>query len=213
MLGRKWYQSTYLRYRTLSRVITVSHRASMRFGDGLTIGAYRLMRSSVLVVLACAEASSNLARYDGIRYGHRNNSEQQAMDRDASHLTASHLSTSALERLYMKSRSEGLGEEVLRRIITGTFVLSESAYVSIAWRHSPHSKVHLDDSMLAGVSLVGYLECMIITTKQLRYVSVCGTNSSKYLHGALLPSCVPQRRSHRLHCMRRPHRRKCSFTI
>ena len=58
-------------------------------------------------VLTTAEASSNLSRYDGIRYGHR---------------TAAH--TDRLEELYEQSRSEGFGKEVKRRIMLGTFVLS-----------------------------------------------------------------------------------------
>ncbi len=58
-------------------------------------------------VLTTAEASSNLARYDGIRYGHR--TQQNVKD---------------LDRLYRNSRSEGFGKEVKRRIMLGTFVLS-----------------------------------------------------------------------------------------
>jgi aspartyl-tRNA(Asn)/glutamyl-tRNA(Gln) amidotransferase subunit A len=61
-------------------------------------------------ILATAEASSNLARYDGIRYGYRN--------REAKDLTA----------LYKKSRSEGFGPEVKRRIMLGTYVLSAGYY-------------------------------------------------------------------------------------
>ena len=58
-------------------------------------------------VIACAEASSNLARFDGIRYGHQTES------------------ASTIDELYCRSRSEGLGEEVKRRILLGTFVLSD----------------------------------------------------------------------------------------
>ena len=61
-------------------------------------------------VLATAEASSNLARYDGIRYGHR-----CAEPRD-------------LHDLYCRSRAEGFGAEVKRRIILGTYVLSSGYY-------------------------------------------------------------------------------------
>lgn len=57
-------------------------------------------------VIATAEASSNLARFDGIRYTHRSESASDAVD------------------VYFKSRGEGFGEEVKRRIILGTFVLS-----------------------------------------------------------------------------------------
>ena len=61
-------------------------------------------------ILATAEASSNLSRYDGVRYGYR--SPQ----------------TTDLSSLYKKSRSEGFGKEVQRRILLGTFVLSASYY-------------------------------------------------------------------------------------
>jgi len=57
-------------------------------------------------VISCAECSSNLARYDGIRYGYR--------CRDAANL----------EDLYLRSRAEGFGREVKRRIMLGAFVLS-----------------------------------------------------------------------------------------
>jgi aspartyl-tRNA(Asn)/glutamyl-tRNA(Gln) amidotransferase subunit A len=62
-------------------------------------------------VLTTAEASSNLSRYDGIKYGHRN----AAVDNN-------------LADLYKRSRSEGFGAEVKRRILLGTFVLSAGYY-------------------------------------------------------------------------------------
>lgn len=61
-------------------------------------------------VLACAEASSNLSRYDGIRYGHRSTSD------------------ASLRELITHSRDEGFGLEVKRRILTGTHVLSAGYY-------------------------------------------------------------------------------------
>ncbi len=61
-------------------------------------------------ILSTAEASSNLSRYDGIHYGYRS---PQATD---------------LESTYKKSRSEGFGKEVKRRIMLGTFVLSAGYY-------------------------------------------------------------------------------------
>lgn len=61
-------------------------------------------------VLACSEASSNLSRFDGVRYGHR--SEQPG----------------SLQDLYASSRSEGFGPEVKRRILTGTYCLSYGYY-------------------------------------------------------------------------------------
>ncbi|MBO4816090.1 MAG: Asp-tRNA(Asn)/Glu-tRNA(Gln) amidotransferase subunit GatA [Clostridia bacterium] len=61
-------------------------------------------------IIACAEASSNLGRFDGIRYGYRTNNFE------------------TLEDIYRNSRSEGFGEEVKRRIILGTYVLSSGYY-------------------------------------------------------------------------------------
>jgi aspartyl-tRNA(Asn)/glutamyl-tRNA(Gln) amidotransferase subunit A len=64
----------------------------------------------IYYVLTTAEASSNLARFDGVKYGHR-----------AENVTD-------LEDLYVRSRTEGFGAEVKRRIMLGTFVLSAGFY-------------------------------------------------------------------------------------
>ena len=61
---------------------------------------------AVYYIVAPAEASSNLSRFDGVRYGRRAESPEDVMD------------------MYVRSRSEGFGPEVKRRIILGTFVLS-----------------------------------------------------------------------------------------
>ena len=61
-------------------------------------------------VVAPAECSSNLARFDGVRYGHRC---EDPLD---------------LEDLYKRSRAEGFGAEVKRRIMIGTYVLSAGYY-------------------------------------------------------------------------------------
>ncbi|MCR5413481.1 MAG: Asp-tRNA(Asn)/Glu-tRNA(Gln) amidotransferase subunit GatA [Kiritimatiellae bacterium] len=65
---------------------------------------------AVYYIIAPAEASANLARFDGVRYGHRS---AQAKD---------------VYSLYVKSRAEGFGPEVKRRIIMGTYVLSSGYY-------------------------------------------------------------------------------------
>ncbi|MEO0301628.1 MAG: Asp-tRNA(Asn)/Glu-tRNA(Gln) amidotransferase subunit GatA [candidate division WOR-3 bacterium] len=63
----------------------------------------------VYYIIACAEASSNLARYDGVLYGHKSESKN-------------------LWEMYEKTRTEGFGEEVKRRILLGTFVLRSGYY-------------------------------------------------------------------------------------
>ncbi len=73
----------------------------------LDIAQYAL---ATYYIIACAEASSNLGRFDGIRYGYRTKEY------------------SNLRELYKKSRSEGFGSEVKRRIILGTYVLSSGYY-------------------------------------------------------------------------------------
>jgi aspartyl-tRNA(Asn)/glutamyl-tRNA(Gln) amidotransferase subunit A len=64
----------------------------------------------VYYVLAPAEASSNLSRFDGVRYGHRTNEYRD------------------LSEMYKKSRTEGFGAEVKRRILIGSYVLSHGYY-------------------------------------------------------------------------------------
>ena len=73
----------------------------------LDIAQYSL---ATYYIIACAEASSNLGRFDGIRYGYRTPEFKN------------------LKELYKKSRSEGFGDEVKRRIILGTYVLSSGYY-------------------------------------------------------------------------------------
>ena len=70
--------------------------------SGLSVPAY--------YVLAPAEASSNLSRFDGVRYGHRASEYKDLLD------------------MYEKSRAEGFGTEVKRRIMIGTYVLSHGYY-------------------------------------------------------------------------------------
>lgn len=66
---------------------------------------------AVYYILASAEASSNLARYDGVRYGHRTKKENLS-----------------LQEMYSESRAEGFGMEVKKRILVGTFVLTSDNY-------------------------------------------------------------------------------------
>lgn len=73
----------------------------------LDIAEYAL---AIYYIICCAEASSNLGRFDGIRYGYRTENFKD------------------LKEIYKNSRSEGFGEEVKRRIILGTYVLSSGYY-------------------------------------------------------------------------------------
>ena len=65
---------------------------------------------SAYYIIACAEASSNLGRFDGVKYGYTGSKRD------------------SLDDLYASSRSEGFGEEVQRRILLGTYVLSSGFY-------------------------------------------------------------------------------------
>jgi len=65
---------------------------------------------AIYYIICTAEASSNLARYDGVKYGFRTKSYRDLMD------------------MYLKTRAEGFGQEVKRRIILGTYVLSAGYY-------------------------------------------------------------------------------------
>jgi aspartyl-tRNA(Asn)/glutamyl-tRNA(Gln) amidotransferase subunit A len=88
-------------------------------------------------IIAPAEASSNLARYDGIRYGRR-----AALARDET-----------LEDLYARSRAEGFGAEVRRRIMLGTHVLSSGyydAYYNTALKVRRLIKRDFDDAFRSG---------------------------------------------------------------
>jgi aspartyl-tRNA(Asn)/glutamyl-tRNA(Gln) amidotransferase subunit A len=89
-------------------------------------------------VVAPAEASSNLARYDGVRYGHRAEGAK------------------TLEELYKRSRGEGFGAEVQRRIMIGTYVLSHGYYDAYYLKAQKVRKLIYDDFRRAfeGVDVV-----------------------------------------------------------
>ena len=97
---------------------------AMRLGMTAALDQFRALGASVrevhlphaavsipaYYVVACAEASSNLSRYDGVRFGHRCAAPQDLND------------------LYSRSRAEGFGAEVKRRILVGTYALSAGYY-------------------------------------------------------------------------------------
>src|SRR5207244_13609190 len=72
----------------------------------------------VYYILATAEASANLARFDGVRYGHRAENASTLFDH------------------YARTRAEGFGAEVKRRIILGTYVLSSGYYDARSEEHT-----------------------------------------------------------------------------
>lgn len=112
-------------YRALGARIIDIHLPRLRHG----ISAY--------YVVAPAEASSNLARFDGIRYGRR-----AEISKDE-----------PLETLYARSRAEGFGPEVQRRIIIGTYALSSGyydAYYTTALRVRRLIKQDFDDAFAQG---------------------------------------------------------------
>lgn len=82
-------------------------------------------------VIAPAECSSNLARYDGVRYGYRCKDPKDLLD------------------LYFRSRSEGFGEEVKRRIMIGTYVLSAGFYDAYYLQAQKIRRLIRDDFMEA----------------------------------------------------------------
>ena len=81
----------------------------------------------VYYVIAPAEASSNLSRYDGVRYGYRAKEYNDLMD------------------MYFKTRQEGFGEEVKRRILIGTYVLSAGYYDAYYLKAQKIRKLISDD--------------------------------------------------------------------
>jgi aspartyl-tRNA(Asn)/glutamyl-tRNA(Gln) amidotransferase subunit A len=92
-------------------------------------------------VIAPAEASSNLARYDGVRYGHR----------------ASLGKGDGITEMYEKTRAEGFGHEVQRRVMVGTYVLSAGfydAYYNRARRVRALIKRDFDQVFAAGVDAI-----------------------------------------------------------
>ncbi len=90
-------------------------------------------------ILAPAEASSNLARYDGIRYGERKNGN-------------------SLDELYINTRTEGFGSEVKRRIMIGTYVLSAGYYDAYYLKAQKMRRLIQNDFLEA------FKECDVILT-------------------------------------------------
>ncbi len=90
-------------------------------------------------IIAMAEASSNLARFDGVRYGHRSQKVEDLQD------------------LYKNSRREGFGEEVKRRIMLGTFVLS-AGYYDAYYKKAAQVRRLIRDEFVAAL---GSCDCLL----------------------------------------------------
>jgi aspartyl-tRNA(Asn)/glutamyl-tRNA(Gln) amidotransferase subunit A len=104
---------------------------------GATIKSIRLPAVKHSVI-APAEASSNLSRFDGVRYGHRAERYKDLID------------------MYKKTRAEGFGAEVKRRILVGTYVLSHGYYDAYYLKAQKVRRLIADDFARA------YLECDVI---------------------------------------------------
>jgi aspartyl-tRNA(Asn)/glutamyl-tRNA(Gln) amidotransferase subunit A len=88
-------------------------------------------------LVACAEASSNLSRYDGLRFGYR----------------APHADNSSIRELITLSRSQGFGAEVKRRILLGTHILS-SGYFESHYLHALKMRRLIQEELLQNLSQV-----------------------------------------------------------
>ena len=94
---------------------------------------------SAYYIVAMAEATSNLARFDGVRYGHRTENPED------------------LQELYTRSRMEGFGDEVKRRIMLGTFVLSAGYYDAYYKKAAQVRRLVRDEFLTA----LGKCDCLL----------------------------------------------------
>ena len=103
-------------------------------------------------VIATAEASSNLSRFDGVRYGHR-----------SADAASSEKAAGALAAMYRNSRDEGFGAEVKRRILLGTYVLS-AGYYDAYYRKAQQVRALLTRDFLTAFAEVDALVCPVTPT-------------------------------------------------
>jgi aspartyl-tRNA(Asn)/glutamyl-tRNA(Gln) amidotransferase subunit A len=118
--GEKKYKIAYMRDTMESPALqpeikeAIQQKLNLLKSTGHTVEAIDFPLNEYVLptyyILATAEASSNLSRFDGVRYGYRSTN------------------TTDLQSMYKKTRAEGFGKEVQRRILLGTFVLSASYY-------------------------------------------------------------------------------------
>ncbi|MBS1912501.1 MAG: Asp-tRNA(Asn)/Glu-tRNA(Gln) amidotransferase subunit GatA [Bacteroidetes bacterium] len=113
-------------------------------------------------VIATAEASSNLARFDGARYGYRSPN------------------ATTVEEMYEMSRSEGFGEEVKRRIMLGTFVLS-SGYYDAYYRKAQQVRRLIHDDMTSAFANVDLILAPTTPTPAFKLGEKAGDPIAMYL--------------------------------
>ncbi|MBR2430554.1 Asp-tRNA(Asn)/Glu-tRNA(Gln) amidotransferase subunit GatA [bacterium] len=94
----------------------------------------------IYYILATAECSSNLARFDGVRYGHRTDNAENLLD------------------MYCRSRAEGFGPEVKRRIMLGTYALS-SGYYDAYYKKAQQMRRVVTEDFLKAFEQVDALIC------------------------------------------------------
>ncbi len=112
-------------------------------------------------VIATAEASANLARFDGVRYGHRAEAD-------------------GLIELYKKSRAEGFGDEVKRRIILGTYVLS-SGYYDAYYTRAQKVRTLIRNDFQEAFSKVDVIASPVSPTPAFKIGEKCSDPLSMYL--------------------------------
>lgn len=119
----------------------------------------------VYYLIATAEASSNLARFDGVRYGRRAAAEH-------------------LDDLYLRSRSEGFGDEVKRRIMLGTFALSSGYYDAYYLKALKGRQLIINDFM-AALKDVDIIVTPAATSTAFRFGEMAGDPLQMYMSDIL----------------------------
>ncbi|CAO3643005.1 unnamed protein product [Cunninghamella blakesleeana] len=151
----------------LSSEIVASWRSGIQFlkKHGASIIPISLPHTKLALpsyyIIALAEASSNLARYDGVRYGHRSNN------------------VSDPNMIYADTRAEGFGKEVQRRILLGTHVLTAGTYESHFLPAQQARRLILDD-----------FNQSLLINNPLYNAATTSSSSNEKVHFILTPSSI-----------------------
>lgn len=121
-------------------------------------------------ITACAEASANLARYDGVRFGFQSDS------------------AATIEELITKSRTEGFGREVKKRILTGTFVLSNNQSEH-AYQQAQKVRQLITNELKQKLQEVQVILLPTAPSEAFK-LGESKTNSKKYQHGDMFTVCA-----------------------